>query len=934
MKRGKVILFKQVFAIAGVMVSLLPSMSWSDAQLIREVETLRNSLPMKDPSRGALTLRLADRVFDHAGELAKNPAPTDQQVKEIDKYRKRALALYNEALSGSNGAFQAPQGPLKAKLQFQVARLQSDLGETQAALNTWRVLAAQQDVLEIRREASLRLAENAENSESAGSVQEAMKHYDAAFSLCAGGDICSFVRYRKAWLFHRLNQHPQALAEMKQALWDSRGQLREESLRDYMVFWSKTPSTGQDAFEEWDALSTKLNRPKLLNELADAFYAAGNKPAGTFVLENFNARSPSRKNQVRLLEEYYGSRSWDSFRSMLETLAQNQSAMPADEAGATESEKILHRLTVQLDGERVTQPRAAEDFKSTVETYLAWFPTNTKRLAMQEGWLAAETDDTKKVSRLATWIKQPESSGSIQRLRELRLNSAQKSKQQDVVIAETAALAAFAQAQPSAKVPASKLREYKYIGARARYELKDYAAALPVFQELAQPSGSGEVGSEAYSIESQNLALDILSQQKRYGDLVKQTQVWVGAKKAAPAASKDLEDIRKVQKEARFQLAAQSGETPDALENFLTFCAAGELKPQSCDNAKVLAVKLKDQTALLRVLELQGAESDLAAELEAAGFFARSAAMQEKLSKQAPTPESDLRLAVLYEIDGDLKNRDRLIARATQEAYKASSIAQEDLLYATLRESDLLKAQDLRGPWSATKKLVILERLELQGRGTPETRKMIFDSKTSSGPTWIKMQIQEARKLDTEQRKIAFYGKGGQKKFETRLAALKKLSTFLDQKLEGADSDTRMTLLGIGHRGYRDLSEEVLKSPLPDGLNEEAIAQVKNSLQELAAPFQQKAAAYEALATTESQKGGKMAYFGGVTDQLSVAAAAPARDASASGSVSEADLKAARAAIAKDPNNRSALKTLENYYSQQQKFRLAGYFKGRQESKQ
>src|SRR5690606_17328580 len=69
------------------------------AYLIEEMEGLRNSLEIDDPSREELTLRLADLYFD--ASIKEGDSKTDPKILEMN--RKKALSLYTDSLNGTNG---------------------------------------------------------------------------------------------------------------------------------------------------------------------------------------------------------------------------------------------------------------------------------------------------------------------------------------------------------------------------------------------------------------------------------------------------------------------------------------------------------------------------------------------------------------------------------------------------------------------------------------------------------------------------------------------------------------------------------------------------------------------------------------------------------------------------------------------------------------
>src|SRR4051812_9946569 len=102
----------------------------ADELLIREAESLRDSLALGDSSRPALTLRLPDLHFYEAPEIEKTPTLSGKDQARAAAHRRRALMLYREAESSDARGGSELSSQLKLKIRFQIARLYADLGET------------------------------------------------------------------------------------------------------------------------------------------------------------------------------------------------------------------------------------------------------------------------------------------------------------------------------------------------------------------------------------------------------------------------------------------------------------------------------------------------------------------------------------------------------------------------------------------------------------------------------------------------------------------------------------------------------------------------------------------------------------------------------------------------------------------------------------
>jgi tetratricopeptide (TPR) repeat protein len=388
--------------VVGILFSFcVLKLAQANPVLIESVRTLRNSLAVNDPSRAQLNLRLADLLFNEFTTLAKKESRTSEENRKMNSYRTESLELYETAASKSNSA-------VKVKIQFQVARIRMEAGDQARAMAIFSELSKQDESREIKREAILRLAENAE-AKSASSV-DAENYYNMALSICDGTDLCSYIHYRRAWILKNRGKMPEAIQEMKTALWDSKNQLREEALRDLIVFMGADEASSTQSLAYVDEVAAKISRPALLQDLAESYFTAGHKRAGAQALEFVNQRRPSIKNEARLAEEYYGFRNWDAFRSKLQTLdsmAESESSreqLSQSNLDSLETEKILRRLMIQLDGERVTKTEVTEDFKRTALTYLKLYPNHKERTKVIEGWVAAEKDDAIKLTYLSDTV--------------------------------------------------------------------------------------------------------------------------------------------------------------------------------------------------------------------------------------------------------------------------------------------------------------------------------------------------------------------------------------------------------------------------------------------------------------------------------------------------------------------------------------------------
>ena len=448
-----------------------------NADYVREVASLLDSLEPSDPLRLSLSLKLADAYFDDALSLSGESPVSQADERTMNAERKRAERLYESAALGLDGAFPKPMGARGARIDFQLARLLSDQGRPDAAHAYWLKLSADGSPLALRREALLRIAEEEERAPTPAKLKQAEGAYRSALGICGGFELCTYVHYRLAWVDFNQRRLKDAVAEMQLALWDAKGNAREEPLRDLIGFMGADGGDARDELALTQALAARAKRPQLPQALADAYLASGNKKAAVYVLESVNRVRPTLSASIRLLEETYGARDWPGLTRQMGDLLSHESAWPGGAAADPESEKILRRLTVQLDGERATRPSATGVFQSATLLYLKLFSDAgsrrvVERRQMIEGWLAAESDPQAKLSRLERWEQEDRAANrpELERAwREARASVAQKIGNFAVVESEMAALAGLASAP-------EKRFEARYQHAYALYLQKRFGA--------------------------------------------------------------------------------------------------------------------------------------------------------------------------------------------------------------------------------------------------------------------------------------------------------------------------------------------------------------------------------------------------------------------------------------------------------------------------
>jgi hypothetical protein len=856
---------KNVVSIC-LLVSVLPLGAWAvtSKQLAVEQEKLYEQVESKDQLRPAMALRLADLFFDASTEVEKGMDFGAAQVKQMENYRIKSIKLYELSLTGFNGQFPVPDRSTQLRIQFQLARLYNDHGLTNRADELWDKLANQKFEPRLQRESALKRAEKLELSTSTADVQKAKAYYNVALPTCASKDLCSYIYYRRGWANYRLGDANNGLDDLLKALESSDKASVAEIIKDVLLFLSHTNWTAEKGVALIEKLSTQYERPDLLEKLTDAYFTSDKRAHYNFTIEHLNKKYPRIDRMVSSLEFQYSERDFAKMKALLANIKASEPNAFTNPEKKIEAEKILYRLIVQWDGERGNKPEYKPYFDEGVALYTRLYPAGPNISKIIDGWVAAETDASKKVAQLQAWAVQQgalKSKAQELRLHKLRLAIASKANISAVVVEEAAYLGAQA-------TDVQEKRELLYQQARGLYELKKNDEALALFIQLAKVT---KEKPDKTAIFSQNLALDILASQKRFDEVIAQSNSWTKSPAIRALAERDgdlakeINDMIAISEKSLFEKSSSVAAAPaptgkkqsaaklaeaaksadaaslESLKNFKTFCLADKFLPKSCENAKTLAIQLKDQDSLITILKKQDKKEELTSELEFGGHFVQAAELLEPgLSQPKVAIEDHLRVAMLYEIGGDYKNRDRIL-RGTigfvSKSKKPLAEAQEDLFYTNLKEVGLWGPELLSLPWSTNQKMVLVNELELAGRGNAQTQSFLKSSCVDSGAPWHKVKLAELKLNNAKQKSIKFFGKRSQQNFNLRVKALKTLADSTDCYLKGASSEHRFAVISAVARAYGEMAQEIKSSPIPDGLDAETLAQVNQQLEEAAKPF-------------------------------------------------------------------------------------------------
>lgn len=905
----------------------------SNKELISEMESLRKTLKPGTETRLELTRRLADLYYQDAVEVQKNNIlnGNPEATPKVVEYRNRAFDLYSESLKGTENVSQ------KVLIQFQLARiLEAQEKKKEASKIFQDILSNKNTPQAIKKETAIKVAEFFDDQYE---DNKAKKYYKMAISMCDDVDLCGYANYKYAWVLYRSGDVDSAATAMKKSLWNKQGDIQEKSLADYIVFLTNKKTDGKSEFEEIKSLSQKLNRPDLIRELGETFFTSGNRKAGTLVLTELNNQKPDLYYTVRLAEENYGFGKWNSFRGYLDKMTKlSPDSLPKNESKYKEIKGIVKRMTLQLDGEVKSDPTKKEDLQTVIDIYLSYYPNDELRTKMVDGWLNVEKDKARKIKRLEKYIsfsdKNDQKKEEI-RLRRMRLSLAQKTKNTDVILDEAKALSEILDKE-------DERRQFTYLYAQTKYKQNKIDEALPIFKELAVVEES--TTPDKWATLSQNLALDILNQKKDYKGILAQAAKWTNRSDLTSnkKVEKEISEMKKVSLQAEFEDAFTLGQTPEALAVFEKFCYSGQFTKKSCPNVKVLAVKLQKQDSIIKILEHNKDEKSLMVEYERMGRFSDAAKLQEKyiLNRKSELPDY-LKIALLYELDKNLKNRDRILNRMIEKIKKDKKIDEklEPLVYSTLVEAGYFDYKLVSLPWKTSRKMRIVEELENRGIGSKVTKKMYLGSKKNMGALWEANKVKPLIALNKKQAKQGFYGRYQKTRFKRRVAKLKKFADEAKKVLEITTPVARVYVSNMLAESYLNLAMEIENMPIPKVIEDQAQRdQIKQNLIKMAAPFKEESQGYRTvfdkqmaeITDLETQDKVSLNLDKSVNDYFNLFVKNDYSDykkdlTKLDSSTVEKDLEILKS----QPENKQALNNLINFYKSNEHERLSAYYQGR-----
>ncbi|MGE4130372.1 MAG: tetratricopeptide repeat protein [Bdellovibrionales bacterium] len=810
------------------LVAALNASALQARDLIKEAEEVLGELKDTDPEKRPVSLRLADLLFDAALELDADATSGDAERAEADQYRDRAQSLYSAALPHLSSA-------AKLRVQFQLARLHTFKAEVMEANSLWRQIFETEGDARLRREAALHWAEQLEQDNDPKSIRQAADLYEKSLPLADRDSLRAYILYRHSWARYRLGESDRAVDLVLKGIPLAHKKEREDFFRDLILFMSRQRRPAAEQVALLEKLQKDFDREKLVDQLIEGYLSVDRKLDYVWAMQHLNKRSPTLERTIAMLDAAHDGLSGEQVSSHLAEIrgAYDQGLRFKTPESETKSKNQLFRLVHLWDGNRRAKKVGADElFTDGVNTMTLIFTSADETKKSIEGWLAAHDDLSRRRAQVDHWLALATKSfykPLVVQLVQNKIELARRAKDWTVVVAETKHLEELTAAQE---------RPVRYQQAKALYELKQYKEALPIFVSLAEEDSKAKDDLQKLS---QDLVLDILAIQKDYPRIQFYTAKW------QPTGERG-DELKSIGEKAKFEQAVAE-QSAASLTVFKDFCIAEKFKPQSCDNAKSLALKLKEQGTLIAVLKADGQDDELAKQLEVAGRFAESARVLEK-TWSPPDRMAGLKIALLFELQGDWSERDRVLKTLTDHWNKDAETPETEqaLLFKTLSDAGLLTESSLELPWSEARKLKLASRL-YDEKSSPVAEKILAKTCEVGGPGWERLHLKAMKSTFQEQAKINdFTGAKSKRNFEKRVALLKTLGEQTNCFKQSATPELARAATVKVASSYKGFAEQIRSTPVPEDLDEETLAQVKGQIETMASPFEKQGEKWQSQA--------------------------------------------------------------------------------------
>jgi tetratricopeptide (TPR) repeat protein len=832
--------------------------------LIEKLDKVQMQLAPNDPSKVAVTLRLADLYAERARVNSMTELEKGCQVCNAgDADRKKALRYYLEVMD------HAPEAT-RGKVTIQVGHLYEVTGGEEKAIQFYNKVLASNQSPALQAEANLSLGEiyfkRRDHAKAHHHYQEVMKVPSASSRGLAA--------YRMAWCDFNQGRISDAVSQIQEilktpALLSRNGaqgaavdpQFQEEVSRDFVTFLSKERFSMPLVLSLFE-LSPEKVRIQNVQTLALENERIGKKSEALqvwkFIYPSMNRPEDRLSAQISMgqLEFDAGHRA--------EALANYEKALQVwreyKTCGTDSCEELRKRARqFVVSWNQLEKKNVSAELLSAYQFYISTFPADVdmKVYAAQAAeeaknytmaWeqnnqaietLSAPTSDSAKVdaAKLETLLlKQIE-------IAELAKNEDMQAKAGDLYQQKS--------------IKKTKSFEVQYQKARHLYEKADYANAVEKLRALAlAKEGSVEIRKQAADLSLDGLVL-----------LKDEARLSVWAQEYASVFKSSSQEFSKiVQKSILTKSAGLSTQNQEAayaeLSKFNPASADAEDKQKFYKNKLILAEKLKKWPEAIAAADDLLAQANLSAEDREFAWgrkayisellldFQTALAATEKIQKSLALDDKALKLAIFAELSGSksepyyqsylktAKDEEQKKLVAAELIRKSKQPVKELEAYRSLLEKNpALYAQLSCEVYAKTENPSILKTVQKDEKlRATEPGKLISRVAFLKSFADFKKKIVSMQLDSKNDRKLAA-------SIKVRAAALEQLETLTKQAIQSGDWTSQLVSLDLLAKESERFYSELLSAPVPAGLQGEEEQQYLSLLSAQAAPFQTKAAA-------------------------------------------------------------------------------------------
>lgn len=857
MKRGN-----RVAIVATLAVLLLPGLSWAQDEssnrdlLIEKLERVQLNLAPQDPSKTAVTLRLADLLAERARVLAMKDLESGCTVCTAGSSdRKKALALYREVVAKAGDAN-------KGKVLIQVGHLHQLEGNQDEALKYYNQVIREVPAPLTQAEASLAIAEIQFKQRR---FQEAAASYAKVLSTPGAGSK-GLAAYRSAWCHFNMGdleksvaglrtilKTPELLTRTGSAQATADVQFQEEVSRDLSTFMARRPVRDEE-MKELEALSPeKAKIANLLNVGQEASRLGRNQDAVlalNFVFERMS--SPADRLQVLALRTQlkFGlgqiAEAAQDYDLALTLWGQNSGCGSVD---CTEPQRLLRRFVTEWNKIEKTKPTAG--LVTAYEKFVSIFPEDVE-MALWGAQVARQLGDTAKAENFFLVALRSEAIKADADKREnillTRLEFAEDSKSEDL---RRRAYEDYLAQSPRQK----KTFEVRYQLSHLQYEKGEYEASLQGLRTLAlDQKGDAKIRKQAADLSLD--ALVLLKDEKRLED-------WAG-EYATLFPGPEGKDFALVKQKTILSRAAAVGDSDPAqswmiLANFKAQEASPEDRMKAVKNRLILAEKLKklpearsaaDELLTLPGLTAEDKEFALSRKAWLAELsldFGTALTTTEKMAlKDMAADQRLLKLAVFAELSGAQKPYYKEYLKVAPDETLRQAVASE---LVRKSKTPLVELKAHQAVLQKNPELWARLHADLLEKGTPlaQVKGILADAKVrATAPGQLMWRATYLEGFQTLKNKVTSHQlqTDTQKKLGASIRAraqlLEQLEKTASEAIQLGDWTAQVVSLDLVAKENDRFYQDLLSAPMPTGLTPEEEQEYLQILSTQAAPYQVK----------------------------------------------------------------------------------------------